>query len=482
MDYLSIIASTIFVLGYAGMTLEHKLRTNKSAIALSLAGILWIITAFSHVHDEELTHSINEAGTEVFGILIFLLSAMTLVEILIHYRFFDMIRLYLLKFNLKDRGQFIIISILTFFLSAILDNLTVTIVMIQIARKFFKDKNMIIAAAGIVIMANAGGAWSPVGDVTTIMLWLAQKFSALEVIAQGIIPAIALALVSGYLLVYKMKNVNTRDDKEEVNLKFSKSEKLVITFTLFSFTLPLFMNLIGLAPYMGLIFGLGIVWMLIKNLQLRSKRVTHLDANIDNFFQKTDISSLQFFAGILLSVSALKVMGVLDVLSRALLGQQQEFMRVFFGSVILGLFSAVVDNVPLTAIAIDIIKLPDPSLWVLIALAVGTGGSCLVLGSVAGVVAMGMVKDLTFGNYLKIATVPAFAGYIACIATWYAQLQIMPYVQPRHIFISAAVIIFGAILYLLYRGQKPAFNPGYSGSARKRVGLLKRNPLKSSKN
>jgi Na+/H+ antiporter NhaD/arsenite permease-like protein len=423
MDLLFLLPIAVFVIGYILITIEHKIGTNKSAIALSLGGIMWLLVAFLGHGGDELKHHLEEAGAEIFGIVAFLLAAMALVEILIHYRFFDVIRLRLMKLKAGDKKQFIIIGFLTFFLSAVLDNLTITIVMIQIARRFFQGKNMLIAAAGIVILANAGGAWSPIGDVTTIMLWIAEKFTPWQVISGAFLPSLVLGITSGYLLLRKMDD-NTPDIKEETGIKLTKGEKIVIGVTLSTFSLPLFMNLLGLQPYIGLLFGLGVVWALIEFAKLRSQTPTHLNANIDKFLQNTDIASLQFFIGILLSVSALGALGVLEKLSILIFGEHQEFTRVVIGNMLLGPLSSVVDNVPLTALAIDIIHLADPNLWVLLAIAVGTGGSFLVIGSVAGIIAMGMVKELTFDRYLKIATLPAVVGYIAAMAVWLLQFRI----------------------------------------------------------
>lgn len=420
MEIGHILALVMFFIGYFAISLEHKLNTSKSAIALILAGLLWV-TALAQIGDRELVHhAVLEAGAEVFEIVAFLLTAMSLVEILIHYRFFDVIAKRIDRLKLTDIHQFYILAFLTFFFSAALDNLTVTIVMIQIARRFFKGENMLKVAAGLVIVANAGGAWSPVGDVTTIMLWLADKFDASQVILEGILPSMVIGVIAT-LMIGKQIVTDTRDSLEDRIYQLTRGEKLIIGTTLASFTLPLIMNTIGLPPYIGLLLGLGFVWMIIEFVKTRSYKETHLTANIEKLIQKTDIASLQFFIGILLAVSALGTLGVLDDISTFLFSADPSLGRVIFGNTVLGLLSALVDNVPLTAIAIDIIHFPDPALWVLTAIAVGTGGSALVIGSVAGVIAMGMVKGLTFGKYLKIATPAAVISYFAAIAVWYLQ-------------------------------------------------------------
>src|SRR5688572_27370497 len=179
MDAIGFIAAGVFILGYALITMEQKFGTHKSAIALTMGGVLWVLAALSlQGHAEELDHSIHNAGAEIFSIVAFLLAAMALIEILVHFRLFDVIRARLIRMKVNDQQQFLIILTITFFFSSVLDNIAITIAMLQIARRFFTGKNMIIAAAGIVVAANAGGAWSPIGDITTIMLWLGEKFTA----------------------------------------------------------------------------------------------------------------------------------------------------------------------------------------------------------------------------------------------------------------------------------------------------------------
>lgn len=423
MSPFAIAATILFILGYLLISLEKRFNTHKSAVSLALGATLWVITAFSGTAQDFFRLSIEKSGSDIFAIIIFLLSAMTLVEILVHYKFFDFIRLKLSKLNLDNKGQFLMISTMSFFLSAVLDNLTCTVVMTQIARRFFRDKNLLLATAGIVIAANAGGSWSPIGDVTTLMLWLANKFAAHEIITGAFLPAVSLTIVATFLLKGKMdKDILDTFDKKLP--RPTRGEKLVISICLASFALPLLADMIGLPPYMGLLFGLGLVWLVIEFVKSRTNHVTHLEANIDAILQKTDISAIEFFVGILLSVSALRTLGALETISQKLFGYSQEFWRVTAGNILIGLTSAIFDNVSLTALSINVIRLNDPSIWVLLALAVGTGGSILIIGSAAGVVAMGMVKDLTFEKYLKLAFWPAFLGYCTAILVWFLQYQL----------------------------------------------------------
>ncbi len=415
----SAIALGIFFAGYLAITIEHKIKISKSAIALATGSFLWLLVAIESVHDFE--HHILEAGSEIFSIVVFLLAAMSLVEILVHYKFFDVVRGKIFAMGLSERGELVVISSLAFFLSGIIDNLTTTIVMIQIARKFFTDKNLLIAAASIVIAANAGGAFSPIGDVTTIMLWLADKFTAWEVISWGFLPALTLFSVSLTWFYFKITE-STPDASNEIITALSASEKVVVTAVFASFILPLVMGLIGLPPYIGLLIGLGIVWILIDILkQTHKEQETHLSASIEDLIKNTDVPSLKFFIGILLAVSALHSIGILEQITHFVYGADPSTLKIIIGNVGLGLISAVMDNVPLTAIAIQSLTITNTHLWVLLAITVGTGGSLFIIGSAAGVVAMGMIKELDFGTYFKIAFFPALISFFAAVGVFLLQ-------------------------------------------------------------
>lgn len=422
----SVLASIIFVLGYLAISTEHRLRTSKSAIAGLMGVLLWVIVVMSGVyHDSHhLEETLIEVGGEIFGIVVFLLLAMSLVEVLVHYNFFDLVRGKIYKLKLSERKQYLAVSSLVFILSGILDNLTTTIVMIQIARKFFKPKNLLVVAAGIVVSANAGGAFSPIGDVTTIMLWLAGKFDVATIVLRGFLPSLAIHVIATYFIYYKVEE-SDYDAKDEIVTKLSRSERTVITLVFASFIMPVVMHLMGLPPYMGLLIGLCVVWIAIDMFKLLTVRRTHLEASIEHLIQKIDISSLQFFIGILLAVSALGSLGILEQLSQVVYGSDPQQMRIISGNIALGVISAVLDNVPLTAIVIEILEVTDPAYWVLLAITVGTGGSLLLVGSVAGVVACGMVKELTFEKYMSIATMPAFLGYLGGVIVWGIQYMIL---------------------------------------------------------
>jgi Na+/H+ antiporter NhaD/arsenite permease-like protein len=413
------LASTLFLLGYFLIAAESRLHLGKSGLALALGGVLWSLIG---LHDPKLVeHHITKVSADIFNVVVFLLAAMSLVEILVHYRVFDVIRARIMRLGLTARGQFTLLCTIGFFLSAIIDNMTATIVMIQIARRFLKGANLPVAAVGIVIAANAGGAFSPIGDVTTIMLWLAHKFSASQVILEGFLPCVALLGVMLLLLGRKIRHEVVASEPEAPVEPLSPSEWIVISAILFSFFLPIGAKFIGLPPVLGILLGLGLTWLLVDLMKSVNSHSTHLNASIDSLIQKTDLASIKFFIGILLAVASLDVLGILDTVSRSLYGSSPTVASMMVGNVAIGLASAVFDNIPLTAMAIEMLDVETPTIWILLALMVGNGGSLLAIGSAAGVVAMGLVKDLTFERYFRIGFAPMLLALFACFFTWWIQ-------------------------------------------------------------
>ncbi|MDO8530161.1 MAG: sodium:proton antiporter NhaD [bacterium] len=450
-DIITIAAAAIFILGYAIITLEYKWDIHKSVTALLLGAILWLIISVV-MPGEAVSHALEKIGSEIFGLILFLMAAMLLVETLVHYRFFDVVRGQLARFGFSEHGQFWVISLITFFLSALIDNMTTAIVMTQISRRFFKGKNLLIAAAMIVISANAGGAFSPIGDVTTIMLWLAGKFSAVEILKYGFFPALALFGVSTFLLARTLGK-DTADAVEET-AALTRSEKMVIGFTLASFGLPIIFSLLGLPPYLGLLFGVGLVYGIISFFKFFRERESHLTADISKILPRVDFTSLLFFAGILMAVGALNFLGILDTVSHYAFGESPALWRLVAGTSLIGAVSAIVDNIPLTAATITILKSSDSMIWVLFAIAVGTGGSMLAIGSAAGVVVMSMIKEMTFFEYMRIATLPAAAGYVVAIAIWYLQYSTSVFLM----FLAVAVVLIMLLVrhFLFGYGKKLA--------------------------
>lgn len=415
MNIIPFLSITIFLLGYVAISQEHILKISKTSISLILAVLLWLLVGISG--SSGVSHALSESGGEIFGLIIFLLSAMTLVEILTHYGLFNFVYQKLTELNLDDKAQFTIITFLAFIFSAFLDNLTTTIIFLQISKRFFKGKNLVKSASAIVIAANAGGVFSPIGDVTTTMLWLANKFTAQTIVLEGFLPSFVVFIVS--MIFIRQTIVKSTPDRVEKMKELGKTEWIVISLCLLSFLLPLLMTLIHLPPYFGLLLGLGVVWLLVDLAKLRSSQSASLSTSIEKFFQKTDIASLYFFIGILLSISALSHLGILENVSQKVFTNTPSASRIIIGNVAIGGLSAIFDNIPLTAAAMEIIKTTDPSLWVLLALTAGVGGSLLLIGSAPGIIAMAIVDDLTFRSYLKIASLPALLGYIFGVLIWY---------------------------------------------------------------
>jgi Na+/H+ antiporter NhaD/arsenite permease-like protein len=424
MEFTAIAATGVFALGYLLITLEQKFGTHKSAISLIMAGVLWVLAAVSlHEHPQEVKELVAHAGGEIFGVVAFLLGAMALIEVLVHYRLFDLLRAKLIALNFDDKKQFLVLALMTFFFSGILDNIAITIAMIQIARRFFEGKNLIIAGAMVVMAANAGGAWSPIGDVTTILLWLSEKFTAFEVIRYAFLPSFTLFIVSTYLLHRQLdeKSFIKREAGDTVEL--SLSEKLIIGTALLSFLLPLGMNALSLPPYIGILFGLGLTWGMIELAKQKSADVhqTHMTANLEKLIQSIDIASIKFVMGILLSVSALAALGVLAYFSALALGDNVTDTKAIIFSAGIGILSSIVDNSSLVAMSIKMLDIHNPEIWSLLAIMAGTGGSIMVIASAAGVVAMGTLKQLTVGAYFKVATIPAILGLISAFIVWLLQ-------------------------------------------------------------
>lgn len=424
MSIIAWLGAAIFIFGYLLIALEQKFSTHKSAIALMMAGGLWTLAAFQDRNTLAFKQITNETAINVFSIIAFSLASMALIEILAHYRFFDFVRTKLLKLHIRDGGQFILIMSLCFILSGVLDNISLTICFIQIARNFFKGKNLLLVGAAIVIGANAGGAWSPIGDVTSLLLWLGGKITALQMIGSAFLPTLALTVVTGFFLYRQLDAtsfVKNEDENERVQLCLS--EKIVIGSALGAFVLPLLANIIDVQPYTARLFGLGVTWALIEIMRTKSRQPheSHLSANIEKIVQKVDMSSIMFITGILLSVGALTSLGILNYLSRIAVGAAPSDSWLITLSSLLGLLSGIMDNSALVAIAMQVFPIHDPRIWALIGITTGTGGSLMIFASAAGIVAMGSLKDLTFQAYLRLATLPALAGLATAVGVWILQ-------------------------------------------------------------
>jgi Na+/H+ antiporter NhaD/arsenite permease-like protein len=418
----------VFVVGYLLIALAEKIHIDKAPTAFMTGGILMFMAASrpSPNFAEQLIHS----ASETMGIVGFLMCAMALVEILVHYQFFDWLRYQITRTGYGNIGQFWMIGIATFLFSSFLDNLTTTIVMLRLASMFFSGRSLFYMVCTIISAANSGGAWSPVGDVTSFMIWQSGKYTPLEVITTTILPSLASFLVVAGLLSRGISQAND-DASGEMVKKLHWSQWVVIILCLISFGGPFLAVRAGIPALFGIGLGLGITWFVQESMKKRVIQETTMDVKINALIEKIDIPSVFFFMGILGAVTALHTVGTLHSITHILYGNNGE--RIVFGHSILGLVSAIFDNVPLTAIAIQTLEGGSGELWSLLAFTVGTGGSMLIIGSAAGVVAIGIVEKLreergsnfvpalSFWAYAKVASLPNLLGYSVGIAVWYLQ-------------------------------------------------------------
>jgi NhaD family Na+/H+ antiporter len=414
---MEILLIIIFVLGYLAIAFEHPLHINKTAPALIIAALMWGIWAlFEHHHIAEINLELNHELANTAQILFFLLGAMTIVEIIDAHQGFKIITN---RIKTKDSRKLLwIIAFLTFFLSALLDNLTTAIVMVSLLRKLVHDKEQRLFFAGIVIIAaNAGGAWSPIGDVTTTMLWIGGQISSANIIKTLIIPSLVCLIVPLIFISFKMKGDIKRDaydyEKAEKEEKVKGSLLMLLLGIAGLLFVPVFKTVTHLPPYMGMLFSLAIVWIASELLHIDKEEEERKQYSAIHALSKIDTSSVLFFLGILLAIGVLQGIGTLANLAAWMdntIGNKDLI------AVAIGLLSAVVDNVPIVAATMKMYSIEtfpmDSKLWEFIAYAAGTGGSCLIIGSAAGVAVMGMEK-IDFIWYLKKISWLALIGYLA---------------------------------------------------------------------
>lgn len=458
---MEILIVVIFVLGYLAITLEHSLKVDKLVPALLMMALAWAAVAFGLENFTTWFDSGNHTMIEGFGdlpahaeghghaaaskswwlehtllhhfgktceILIFLVGAMTIVEIIDHFNGFSTIKNYV-KTN-KKKTLLWIMSILAFVLSAIIDNLTATIVLITILRKIIpENKDRIWFAGVIIIAANAGGAWSPIGDVTTTMLWMGEKVSALKLVEYLIVPSLVCmiipTLLASFLSPFK-GNFETPPTSDNEHSKGPLMLYLGLSAIVF---VPIFKTVTHLPPYVGMMLSLSIVALVAELITARQFSMTNLGDEVDHTpdghttsptfkaLSKIELPSILFFLGILMTVAALESLGLIFTFGQDV--QMAMDNNVFI--MLLGAGSAVIDNVPLVAASMGMFDVTefsmDDTVWHFIAYAAGTGGSMLIIGSAAGVVAMGMEK-ISFFWYLKNMAWLALIGYLAGAAVF----------------------------------------------------------------
>ena len=422
----------IFIIGYFFIAMEHPFKINKTATALMLGTLLWTIFMFcngvaqpdmdSDTWHKFISDNLIENLGETAEIVFFLLGAMTIVTLIEDYQGFRVITDKIKTTNKKKLLW--ILSILTFFLSALLDNMTTAIVMIALLRKLIADKKERWLYAGMVILAaNAGGAWSPIGDVTTIMLWIKGQVTTLNIIVKTLIPSLVCMVVPVLIVGATLKGEIQRPEESDAGFEMpSRLRKFILLVGVGALVfVPIFKTITHLPPYMGMLFGLGVLWVLTEIISHKYSRDGVKMPTAVSTLEHIDVPTILFFLGILMAVSCLKVAGILGGLANGLDSVfGTEAPGFFFIDLIIGVLSSVVDNVPLVAAAmgmypfegVDAIFIQNHPFWEFLAYCAGTGGSILIIGSAAGVAVMGMEK-IDFIWYLKKISWLALAGYIA---------------------------------------------------------------------
>lgn len=406
----------IFILGYAAIALEHPLKINKSATALLLAAVIWAVYALlgpGFEHESLIAHL-----GETAEILFFLLGAMTIVEIIDKHDGFAIITD---QITTKNKRKLLwIISILTFFMSAVLDNLTTSIVMCALLRKLIADQKTRWFFCGMVILgANAGGAWSPIGDVTTIMLWIGGQVTAGKIIVETFIPSLVSLLVPLIIVSLTMKGEVERPEHSDAGGAYKVSRKqsmltLIMGVGLLLFV-PVFKTITHLPPYLGILFGLGVMWVTTEIMHRNSPK-NYEKLSVNTIIEKVDTPSVLFFLGILMAVQCLNEAGHLALLSKTL---DEHVGNPYLIDIVIGALSSIIDNVPLVAASMGMYPIEeighfavDGAFWEGLAYCAGTGGSLLIIGSAAGVAIMGMEK-IDFIWYLKKISLWALLGYLS---------------------------------------------------------------------
>ncbi|MDR1672893.1 MAG: sodium:proton antiporter NhaD [Bacteroidales bacterium] len=458
MFYLIVV---LFIVGYAAIALEHSIKIDKAASALMTAALIWVCIAFGadHIYSgmtvfqeflnehpgttvmEYITqHELIEHLGSVSEILFFLLGAMTIVEIIDSHGGFLILSKVIRTVN-KVKLLWIL-SFLTFFISAALDNLTTTIVMIALMRKIIGGKNTRwFFASMIVIAANAGGAWSPIGDVTTIMLWIGGQITALNIVLNVLLPSIVSLLIPLIIVSFTMKGnavPPSRTDRAKSLVPTTDRERWIILLSGVGGLLfvPIFKSVTHLPPYLGVLFVLSIMWIMTEILHRKKQIDIKVSLTLSGILKKIDTPTILFFLGILLAVAGLESAGHLHLLSTFL---DEKVHNIYAINIAIGALSSIVDNVPLVAGTMgmyDVVTpdalaaiadpataaykayyMQDGTFWELLAYCAGTGGSMLIIGSAAGVAAMGIAK-IDFMWYVKKVTLLAGAGYLAGAATY----------------------------------------------------------------
>jgi len=418
----------IFVLAYAAIALEHPLKVNKTATALLGAGLLWTVYALAAPNADVVGQELGESLMSTAQIVFFLMGAMAIVEVVDAHNGFEVITA---KIKTTQLSRLMwLVGFVTFFLSSILDNLTTTIVMVSLMKKLLdKREDRLFFAGMIVIAANAGGAWTPIGDVTTTMLWIGGQGTPAAIMKGLFIPSMINLLVplsvTAWMLRGRLVQAPVRSDNAG-KIETSVFERQLMFFLGLGIlvAVPAFKTITHLPPFLGILFGLSILW-LVGDLIHREKEDEHKEhLTLASALTRIDMSSVLFFVGILLAVATLEHTHILTDVAKWL---DTTVGRLDVIVILIGLVSAVVDNVPLVAASMGMYSLaqypPDSFLWEFIAYCAGTGGSILIIGSAAGVAAMGLEK-IDFIWYMKKISALALLGYLSGAIFYIVEFQL----------------------------------------------------------
>ena len=418
----------VFILAYAAIALEHPLKVNKAASALIGSGLLWTIYALGANDAHAVSEQLGKTLTGTAQIVFFLMGAMTIVEVVDAHNGFEIITTRIKTSRLPTLMW--LVGFVTFFLSAILDNLTTTIVMVSLMRKLLDERDDRLFFAGvIVIAANSGGAWSPIGDVTTTMLWIGGQISSMAIIQAVFLPSLVSMLLPLGIIAYVLRGrpvISPAKNKHDEALPTTTYERNLMFFIGLAIlvAVPAFKTLTHLPPFLGILFGLGLLWLAGDLLHRSKNEENKQHLTLVHALRQIDLGSLVFFIGILLSVATLEHTHLLRVLAEWL---DQAIGRQDIIVLIIGMASAIVDNVPLVAASMGMYSLTtyptDHFLWEFLAYCAGTGGSILVIGSAAGIAAMGL-EQIHFVWYLKKISGLALLGYLAGAATYLVQYNL----------------------------------------------------------
>lgn len=406
------VLSIVFILGYLAIALEHPIRINKAASALLTGVLCWSIYALLSENREHISGELVEQLGEVAGILFFLLGAMVIVELIDAHDGFEIITERIRTANKKKLVW--LLGAITFFLSAVLDNLTTTIVMVSLLRKIIPSHRERLLFAGLVVIAaNAGGAWSPIGDVTTTMLWIGNQITALNIIVKTFLPSLVCFIIPAFFISRQVTGTFDKvQTKKVITPSYERNSVFFVGVAMLLFV-PVFKTVTHLPPFMGILFGLGVMWIITELIHGGKDEAERGVLSVNHALRKIDTPSILFFLGILISIAALQATGILTNVAAWL---DKTIGNINAITIIIGFLSAIVDNVPLVAAAQGMYSLEqyptDHYFWEFLAYCAGTGGSALIIGSAAGVAAMGMEK-IDFIWYLKKISWLAVIGYLA---------------------------------------------------------------------